>query len=43
MVDADAQDLDIESCEAVELCLVGRYLIGSDRGPGQGEKSEHHI
>jgi hypothetical protein len=43
MVDADAQDLGIESCEAVKLGFVGRYLVGSDRRPGKGKKRQHHI
>ncbi len=43
MVDADAQDLGIESCEAVKLGFVGRYLVGSDRGPGKGEKRQYHV
>jgi len=43
MVDADAQDLGIESCEADKLCFVGRYLVGSDGRPGKGKKRQHHI
>ena len=43
MVDADAQNLGIESFEALELCFIGRYLGGSDRGPGKGEKCQYHI
>lgn len=43
MVDADAQDLGIESCEAVKLGFVGRYLVGSDGRPGKREKCQHHI
>jgi len=43
MVYADAQNLGIESCEAVKLGLVGRYLIGSDGGPGKRKKCQHHI
>jgi hypothetical protein len=42
MVDADAQDLGIESLEAVKLGFVGRYLIGSDGRPGKREKRQHH-
>jgi hypothetical protein len=43
MVDADAQDLGIESCEAFKLGFVGRYLVGSDGRPRKGEKCQHHI
>ncbi len=43
MVDADAQDLGIESREAVKLGFVGRYLVGSDGGPGKGEKRQYHV
>ena len=43
MVYADTQNLGIESCEAVKLGLVGRYLIGSDGGPGKWKKRQHHI
>jgi hypothetical protein len=43
MVDADAQDLGIESCEAFKLGFVGRYLVGSDGSPRKGEKRQYHI
>lgn len=43
MVDADAQDLGIESCEAFKLGFVGRYLVGSNGGPGKGEKRQYHV
>jgi hypothetical protein len=43
MIDADAQDLGIESCEAVKLGFVGRYLVGSDGCPGKREKRQYHV
>jgi hypothetical protein len=43
MVDADAQDLGIEPCEAVKLGFVGRYLVGSDGRPGKREKRQYHV
>jgi hypothetical protein len=43
VVDADAQDLGIESCETVKLGFVGRYLVGSDGSPGKREKRQYHV
>jgi hypothetical protein len=43
MVDADAQGLGIEPCEAVKLGFVGRNLVGSDWRPGKREKRQHNI
>jgi hypothetical protein len=43
MINADAQDLGIESCEAFKLGFVGRYLIGSDGSPGKGKKCQNNI
>jgi hypothetical protein len=43
MVDADAQNLGIKPCEAVKLCFVGRYLVGSDGSPRKREKRQYHV
>jgi len=43
MIYADAQNLGIESCEAIELGFVRRYLIGSNRRPGKRKKCQHNI
>ena len=43
VVDADAQNPGIKSCEAVKLGFVGRYLVGSDGRPGKRKKRQHHV
>ncbi len=43
MIYGDAQDLSIKSRELGAICLVGRDLARSYRGPGKGKECEYHI
>lgn len=42
MIDADAQNLDIDPFKPRQVCLVRRDLARSYRSPGLGEENQHH-
>jgi hypothetical protein len=43
MVDADAQNLGIQSRELGEFRLIRRDLVASDRREGLGEEGQHDV